>query len=331
MNVLITGGAGYIGSHSCVALVNAGHKVLIADNLCNSKAQTIKLIEQITKQKIIFYAVDVTKEEQVNTIFSNHSIDGVIHFAGLKSVDESVQNPLDYYHNNTVSTIILARACARYKVNKFIYSSSATVYGNNEVPLVETMELLPAASPYSETKIISEKILTDVSKTHRGFSVSILRYFNPIGAHESGVIGESPPGLPNNLMPNLLRVAKGKMSTLKIFGNDYPTMDGTAIRDYIHVMDVAEGHVFALEKIKEGVQIYNLGTGYGTSVLQLLNTFQKVNQIDIPYKVLGRRPGDLVESYADVNKAKRELGWVAKRDLADMCQDSWRFEKHFDE
>lgn len=312
MNILVTGGAGYIGSHTCVALLEAGHTVIVADNLCNSKAESINKVKQITNKEIIFYQIDVTVEEAVNTIFSNHDLDGVIHFAGLKAVDESVKKPSAYYYNNIVSTIILAKACIKYSVNRFVFSSSATVYGDNQVPFVETMDLLPTANPYGETKAMSERILTDIAKANPTFSVSILRYFNPVGAHVSGLIGEAPNGIPNNLMPYVTQVAKGKLEKLRVFGNDYPTVDGTGVRDYIHVMGLAEGHVAALDHLTEGVHIYNLGTGQGTSVLELVKAFEEANHIEVPYEIVARRPGDIAECYADASKAERELGWTAE-------------------
>ena len=331
MNILVTGGAGYIGSHTCVALLEAGHTVIVADNLCNSKAESINKVKQITNKEITFYEIDVTDEEAVNTIFSNHDLDGVIHFAGLKAVGESVENPLAYYYNNIVSTMILAKACIKYGVNRFVFSSSAAVYGDNQVPFVETMDLLPTTNPYGETKAMSERILTDIAKANPTFSVSILRYFNPIGAHESGLIGEAPNGIPNNLMPYVTQVAKGKLEKLRVFGNDYLTVDGTGVRDYIHVMDLAEGHVAALDHLTEGVHIYNLGTGQGTSVLELVKAFEEANGIEVPYEIVARRPGDIAECYADASKAERELGWTAKRDIISMCRDAWRFEKNYKE
>jgi UDP-glucose 4-epimerase len=327
MNILVTGGAGYIGSHTCVELLNNNHSVIIADNLCNSKIETINKIKQITNKDVLFYQVDVTDRQAVESIFSSYQIDGVIHFAGLKAVGESVEKPLEYYYNNIVSTIILSKACIKYNVNKFVFSSSATVYGENKVPFVETMDLLPTTNPYGETKAISERILMDVAKVHPNFSVSLLRYFNPVGAHESGLIGEAPTGIPNNLMPYITQVASGKLEKLKVFGNDFDTIDGTGVRDYIHVMDLAEGHVAAIEKLTKGIHIYNLGTGKGTSVLQLIHAFEEVNNIKIPYEIVGRRPGDIASSYADVSKAEQELGWKAKRGIKEMCRDAWRFEK----
>ncbi len=319
MNILVTGGAGYIGSHTCVELLNNNHTVLVADNLCNSKADTIDKIKQITKKEIAFHIIDVTDEATVETIFANHKIDGVIHFAGFKAVGESVEKPLTYYYNNLLSTMVIAKLCLKYNVNKFVFSSSATVYGDNKVPFVETMELLPTTNPYGETKAMSERILTDLAKANPEFSVALLRYFNPVGAHESGLIGEAPNGIPNNLMPYVTQVAKGKLKKLRVFGNDYPTIDGTGVRDYIHVVDLAEGHVAAIEKVTEGVHIYYLGTGHGTSVLQLMKAFEKANDIEVPYEIVDRRLGDIAECYADASKAERELGWTVKRGIMEMC------------
>lgn len=327
MNILVTGGAGYIGSHTCVSLLEAGHTVIVTDNLCNSHKETVERVKQITNRKIIFYQISMTDEKAVNTVFSNHMIDGVIHFAGLKAVGESVEEPLAYYYNNLASTMVLAKACQKYNVKRFVFSSSAAVYGENEVPCVETMKYLFTTNPYGETKAMSERILTDIAKANPDWSVALLRYFNPVGAHESGLIGELPKGIPNNLMPYITNVAKGKLNKVRVFGNDYPTMDGTGVRDYIHVMDLAEGHVAALNNLTVGVHIYNLGTGKGTSVLQLLKAFEEANNIKVPYEIVARRPGDIAECYADTSKAKRELFWTTKRDLIDMCRDAWRFEK----
>lgn len=331
MNILVTGGAGYIGSHTCVALLAAGHSVIIADNLCNSKRENVEKIIEIAGKEVTFYEIDVTDVESVEVLFNNYKFDGVIHFAGLKAVGESVEKPAAYYYNNIVSTMILAKACEKYNVNKFVFSSSATVYGDNTVPFVETMELLPTTNPYGETKAMSERILTDITKANPAFSVSLLRYFNPVGAHKSGLIGEAPNGIPNNLMPYVTQVAKGKWDKLRIFGNDYPTVDGTGVRDYIHVMDLAEGHVAALDNLSEGVHIYNLGTGQGTSVLELVKAFEEANDIEVPYEIVDRRPGDIASCYADASKAERELGWTAKRDIVAMCRDAWRFEKNYKE
>ncbi|BFD24987.2 MAG: UDP-glucose 4-epimerase GalE [Candidatus Parcubacteria bacterium] len=329
MSILVSGGAGYIGSHTCVELLNNGYSVIIADNLVNSKIEVIDRIKEITGQELTFYKVDVTDEVAVEEIFSNHKIDGVLHFAGFKAVGESVAKPLDYYYNNTLSTMVLARVCLKHGVNKFVFSSSATVYGDNKSPLLETMELLPTTNPYGETKVISERILTDVALANPNFSVALLRYFNPIGAHKSGLIGESPSGVPNNLMPYITQVAKGRLEKLKIFGNDYPTIDGTGVRDYIHVVDLAQGHVLALQKLNAGAHIYNLGTSQGTSVLELLQAFEEINGLKIPYEIVDRRPGDIAECFADVGKAEQELGWESKLNIKDMCEDAWRFENNF--
>jgi len=330
MEILVTGGIGYIGSHTCVALLKAGHTVIVADNLCNSNAETIERIKQITNKEIIFYQIDVTDKAAVDSVFSNHQLDGVIHFAGLKAVGESIKKPLAYYFNNIVSTMVLAEACRKYNVLRFVFSSSATVYGENEVPFVESMKLLPTTNPYGETKAMSERILTDIVKANPDWSVTLLRYFNPVGAHESGLIGEAPIGIPNNLMPYITQVAKGKLDKLRVFGDDYPTVDGTGVRDYIHVCDLAEGHVAALDNLIDGVHIYNLGTSQGTSVLQLVKAFEEASCIDVPYEIVSRRPGDIAECYADASKAERELGWIAKRNLVDMCRDAWRFEKNYE-
>ncbi|MGM0777911.1 MAG: UDP-glucose 4-epimerase GalE [Bacillota bacterium] len=331
MNILVTGGAGYIGSHTCVALLEAGHSIIIADNLSNSKSETVMKIMDIANKEVNFYEIDVTDAEAVDIIFRNYKIDGVIHFAGLKAVGESVEKHLEYYYNNIVSTMVLTKACQKYGVNRFVFSSSATVYGDNKVPFVETMELLPTTNPYGETKAMSERILTDIANANPAFSVSILRYFNPVGAHESGLIGEAPSGIPNNLMPYVTQVAKGKLEKLRVFGNEYPTVDGTGVRDYIHVLDLAEGHVAALENLTEGVHVYNLGTGKGTSVLELVRAFEEANDIEVPYEIVDRRPGDIASCYADASKAKHELDWTAKRDIIAMCRDAWRFEKNYKE
>ena len=329
MRILVAGGAGYIGSHTCLVLLEAGHDVIVADNLCNSKEESLRRVEALTGKKIIFYPVDVTEEAAVETIFSQQQIDGVIHFAGLKAVGESVEQPVRYYYNNVVSTLTLCKVMQRHGVNKFVFSSSATVYGENQIPFVETMNLLPTTNPYGETKVMSERILRDVAAVQPEWSVALLRYFNPIGAHESGRIGEDPQGIPNNLMPYITQVASGKRERLRVWGNDYPTVDGTGVRDYSHVMDLAEGHVKALEKLCEekGVQIYNLGTGHGVSVLELVHAFEKANGLTIPYDICQRRAGDIAEFYADASKAEREMHWKAKRTIEDMCRDSWNWQK----
>ncbi len=326
MKILVSGGAGYIGSHTCVALLEAGHEVIVADNLSNSKIEALDKIKQITNKEVVFYQVDVTNESEVDSIFSNHKIDGVIHFAGYKAVGESVEKPISYYYNNIVSTLILSQACLKHGVQRFVFSSSATVYGDNKVPFVETMDLLPTTNPYGETKAMSERILTDIVKANPSFSVALLRYFNPVGAHKSGLIGEAPNGIPNNLMPYVTQVAKGKLDKLRVFGNDYPTPDGTGVRDYIHVVDLAEGHVAALNHLTTGVEVFNLGTGKGTSVLELIHAFEKANEIQVPYEIVDRRAGDIASCYADTTKVEKELGWKAKLDVIDMCKDAWRFE-----
>lgn len=330
MKILVTGGAGYIGSHTCVALLEAGHEVIVADNLINSKKESLDKVKQITGKDIIFYQKDMTVKEDVEMIFKNHKLDGVIHFAGLKAVGESVEKPLLYYYNNLVSTMVLAKACVDYDVPKFVFSSSATVYGDNEVPFHESMALLKTTNPYGETKAMSERILTDAAAANKGLHVSLLRYFNPVGAHTSGLIGENPNGIPNNLMPFVTQVAKGKREKLMIFGDDYDTPDGTGVRDYIHVVDLAEGHVAAIEKLEDSVEIYNLGTGKGTSVLELVHAFEKENDIKVPYEIVERRAGDIASCYADATKAKEKLGWEAKLSINDMVKDSWVFEKGLD-
>lgn len=327
MNILVTGGLGFIGSHTVVEMVNNGHCVMVADNLINSKIEVLDRIGQITSIKPSFYQIDVTDIIKLEQIFCENKIDGVIHFAGLKAVGESVSKPLDYYYNNIVSTILLCKMCQKYGVKKFVFSSSATVYGNQPSPLREDMELKATTNPYGETKVISERILSDANKADPSFAVSLLRYFNPVGAHKSGIIGEDPNGIPNNLMPFVTKVATGKLKKLKIFGNDYNTIDGTGVRDYIHVVDLAKGHVRAIENLNGGVNVYNLGTGRGTSVLELVNTFIKINKVNVPYEIVARRPGDIDVCYADPSKAEKELGWKAVFGLEDMVRDAWNFEK----
>ncbi len=328
MDILVTGGTGYIGSHTCVALLEAGHSVVVADNLCNSKREVLKRIEEITGKAVEFYLIDVTDETALDPVFKTHKLDGVIHFAGLKAVGESVEKPLEYYYNNILSTIALAKKCRECEVKRFVFSSSATVYGENPSPLVETMELKPRTNPYGETKAISEQVLKDWAAITEDCAVALLRYFNPVGAHESALIGEEPSGVPNNLMPYVTQVARGKLDKLRVFGDDYPTVDGTGVRDYIHVCDLAEGHLAALKGLEAGVHIYNLGTGQGTSVLELIKTFEEVNTLQLPYQIVKRRPGDIAECYADVSKAEKELNWQARRTVADMCRDAWRFEQN---
>lgn len=328
MNILLTGGLGFIGSHTVASLIESNHELFILDNLSNTTIDVLDNLKKITgDNNILFEQMDVTEERVIDKLFKENKFDGVIHFAGFKAVGESVEMPLAYYKNNLLSTIVLAEACIKHGVNRFVFSSSATVYGDNQVPSNENMKLLPTTNPYGETKAMGERILRDTAAANSQFSVALLRYFNPVGAHESGLIGESPSGIPNNLMPYINQTAKGTREKLSVFGGDYPTVDGTGVRDFIHVMDLAEGHVAAIENMKSGVNTYNLGTGKGTSVLELINTYKRVNNVDIPYEIVDRRPGDLAESYADVTKAEIELGWKAKRSLEDMCRDAWNFEK----
>lgn len=328
MNVLVTGGSGYIGSHTVVELLEKNDEIVIVDNLSNSRHKVIEKIKVNFKGDIQFYNYDCTDENLMDEIFSSHKFDGVIHFAGLKAVGESVEKPLEYYRNNLLSTMVLAKLCIKYNVNKFIFSSSATVYGDQESPLHEGMELGITTNPYGETKAMSERILSDTANANPEFEVTLLRYFNPVGAHESGLIGEDPNGIPNNLLPFVSKVAKGTLKELSIFGDDYNTPDGTGVRDYIHVVDLAKGHIKALEHSKPGVNIYNLGTGKGTSVLELVNAFIKENKVDIPYKIVGRRPGDIATSYADPSKANKDLNWKTEKTINDMVRDAWNFEKN---
>ncbi|MHA7967363.1 UDP-glucose 4-epimerase GalE [Paenibacillus sp. CAU 1782] len=328
MNVLVTGGAGYIGCHTSIALLQAGHQVIVIDNLCNSRIENIQAVQKITGKGVIFYQIDVTDSCSVNKIFADHHIDAVMHFAGLKSVGESIKQPARYYRTNVIGTLVLIEACEKYGVNRLVFSSSATVYGCNQVPFVESMSLLPPTNPYGETKAMSEQILRSIVQSSPELCVAILRYFNPAGAHESGLIGEIPRGVPNNLMPFITQVAKRKLGKLTIFGNDYSTIDGTGVRDYIHVVDLAEGHLAALHHMKRGSHVFNLGTGRGTSVLQLVRAFEEANNIEVPIEFAQRRSGDIPLCYADVAKAQSELMWMAKRDILSMCRDAWNFEKN---
>jgi len=331
MNILVSGGTGYIGSHTCVELLNSGYDVIIFDNLSNSKEETVDKIEKITGKRPKFYKADMCNKGDLEKIFSENKIDAVIHFAGLKAVGESCVKPLEYYTNNICGTLNLLDVMKRYDVKNIVFSSSATVYGTPEfIPITEECPLGETTNPYGETKKMQERILSDFQKANPDWHVFLLRYFNPIGCHESGVIGEEPNGIPNNLMPYIMQVAVGKLPFLRVFGNDYDTPDGTGIRDYIHVVDLAKGHVAVLKKLsdKEGVYIYNLGTGTGYSVLDIIHAFEKANQIQIPYQIAERRPGDIAISYSDPDKAKRELGWVAEYDLERMCQDAFRFARN---
>lgn len=328
MSILITGGAGYIGSHTCVELLNAEYDIVVIDNFSNSKHKSINRLHEITNRSFKFYNADIRDREKLDEVFRENEIQAVIHFAGLKAVGESVRYPIKYYHNNITGTLVLLEIMKKYGVNKIVFSSSATVYGkDNKSPLTEELNLNPS-NPYGWTKFMIEQILKDIYQSDKTWSISLLRYFNPIGAHESGRIGEDPNGVPNNLMPYITQVAIGKRDKLYIFGNNYDTHDGTGIRDYIHVVDLAKGHIKSLEKILEnsGLFVYNLGTGNGYSVLDVVRSFEKATGIKIDYEVTNRRPGDIGVCYADTTKAYRELGWQAEKDLEDMCRDSWRWQ-----
>lgn len=326
--ILVTGGCGYIGSHTVVELLNNGYEVVIIDNLVNSKEQVIDSIKNITGKDVIFYEGNVQDEKLLLSIFEKEKIDAVIHFAGLKAVGESVEKPLEYYQNNLDSTLVLLDVMRKFNVKNIIFSSSATVYGSkNMVPFKEDMEIGGTTNPYGTTKLFIERILNDFYVADRDFSIVILRYFNPIGAHTSGLIGDNPNGIPNNLMPYVCKVATGELEILNVFGDDYPTPDGTGVRDYIHVMDLALGHVKALDKVfsSKGVNIYNLGTGIGYSVLDIVKSFERVNKMKVPYVIKERRDGDIAEAYADASKAYQELGFKAKYSIDDMVRDSYNF------
>lgn len=327
MKILVTGGTGFIGSHTSVLLLQSGHDVVIADNLVNSKPTVIDSIEKITNRRPKFYECDLTDEAICEQIFSENDFDSVIHFAGLKAVGESVSIPLEYYKNNLLSTLNVLMSMRRHGCKSFIFSSSATVYGNpHALPITEDFPL-SYTNPYGGTKYTIENILRDLAVADSSLSLTILRYFNPIGAHESGLIGEDPNGIPNNLMPLIMKAANGEM-TLRVFGNDYNTPDGTGVRDYIHVMDLADGHIKALSDYdKPGVHTYNLGTGHGYSVLEIINAFEKVNGVKVPYTICERRPGDIDACYADPTKAKNEIGFIAKHGIDDMCRDAWHYYK----
>lgn len=331
MNILVTGGLGYIGSHTCVELLDAGYDIVVVDNLYNSDISVKDRIEKITGKTFKFYENDVCDEEALEKIFSENKIDAVIHFAAYKAVGESVKLPLNYYENNLTSTIKLCKVMKRHKVNAFVFSSSATVYGSPKTLPIKEDFPLSTTNPYGSTKLYNEGILKDVSISDDKFSVIILRYFNPIGAHSSGIIGEDPKGIPNNLMPYIVKVAAGELECLNVFGNDYNTHDGTGVRDYIHVVDLAKGHLKAIEKAMEepGVKYYNLGTGTGYSVLDLVTTYEKVNNVKVPYKIVGRRPGDIDACYADPTKAYEELGWKAELGIEEMCRDSYLYQENF--
>lgn len=331
MNILLCGGAGYIGSHTIIELDKAGHSVVVVDNLVNSNPESLKRVTKITGKEIPFYEADVRDEKALNRVFEENKIDAVIHFAGLKAVGESVAKPLEYYHNNMTGTFILMDVMRKHGCKNIIFSSSATVYGDPAIiPITEQCPKGQCTNPYGQTKSMLEQVMIDVQKADNEWNVVLLRYFNPIGAHQSGLIGENPNGIPNNLMPYITQTAVGKRKELGVFGNDYDTPDGTGVRDYIHVCDLAAGHVAALKAIERkcGLGIYNLGTGHGYSVLDVVNAFIKVNGVDVPYSIKPRRPGDIATCYCDPAKAKAELGWEAQYGIEDMCRDSWNFQKN---
>lgn len=330
MKILVTGGAGYIGSHTCVELLEAGYEVIVVDNLSNSNEEALKRVKEITGKNLKFYKIDLIDKQALEKVFRENEINAVIHFAGLKAVGESVKVPMKYYHNNILSTVVLCEVMKTFNVSNLVFSSSATVYGNpHKVPITEEFPL-SCTNPYGRTKLFIEDILRDLYASDNSFNIAILRYFNPIGAHVSGRIGEDPNGIPNNLVPYISQVAVGKLKELRIFGSDYKTIDGTGVRDFIHVVDLAQGHLRALEKLesKPGVVTYNLGTGKGYSVLQMVAAFAKASGKEIAYKLVERRPGDIAECYSDPLKAERELGFKAKKTVNDMCADSWRWQSN---
>lgn len=329
MKILLTGGAGYIGSHTCVELLEKGYEVVIADDFSNSNPEVVNRIKEITGKDFDLYSIDVGNRADLDKLFNEQEIDAVIHFAGYKAVGESCKKPLMYYRNNIDTTLTLLEIMDKHSVNKIVFSSSATVYGeNNPIPYKETMPITGCTNPYGWTKLMIEQILRDSANANENLSAVLLRYFNPIGAHPSGRIGEDPSGIPNNLLPYIAKVATGKLPSLGVFGNDFPTKDGTGVRDYIHVVDLAKGHVAALEYANKfkGTEAINLGSGMGHSVLDVVNTFSNVNNIEIPYEIKERRAGDLAEYYADAQKAKDLLGWTAEKTLEDMCRDLWRWQ-----
>ena len=329
MNVLVTGGAGYIGSHTCVELLSSGYGVVVIDNLCNANPVSLERVEALTGKKVIFYEGDVRDEGLLRKIFAENDISCVIHFAGLKAVGESVEKPWEYYDNNLNTTLVLTKVMKEVGMKNIIFSSSATVYSaDNEMPLKETSRTGGCTNPYGWTKYMTEQILSGISHADPDWSVVLLRYFNPIGAHKSGLMGEDPRGIPNNLMPYITQVAIRRREKLSIYGNDYPTHDGTGVRDYIHVVDLAKGHVAAVKYAtrNKGTEVFNLGTGIGYSVLDMVNTFMEVNQVELPYQIVGRRAGDIAVCYADPAKSKGVLGWTAQETLADMCRDSWNWQ-----
>ena len=329
MHILVTGGAGYIGSHTCVELLKKDFQVTIVDNLSNSKETAIKRIEEITGKKVNFIKCDILDEEKLDTIFAENIFDAVIHFAGLKAVGESVEIPLDYYKNNIIGTLTLCSVMKKHNVKNLIFSSSATVYGlNQDVPFKEDFPT-SATNPYGRSKLMIEEILTDLYNSDNSWNIVLLRYFNPVGAHSSGLIGEDPNGLPNNLMPFISQVAVGKLPKLRVFGDDYPTRDGTGVRDYIHVVDLADGHIKAINQLNAncGLKIYNLGCGHGFSVLEVIDAFQEASGRNIPYEIVERRAGDIAVSYADSSLAKKELNWEAEKGIDEMCRDAWNWQQ----
>ena len=329
MNVLVTGGAGYIGSHTCVELLNSGYGVVVIDNLVNANPESLKRVEMITGKSVTFYEGDVRDEALLRKIFRENDLSCVIHFAGLKAVGESVAKPWEYYDNNLNTTLVLTKVMKEVGMKNIIFSSSATVYtADNEMPLRETSRTGGCTNPYGWTKYMTEQILSGISHADPDWSVTLLRYFNPIGAHKSGLMGEDPRGIPNNLMPYITQVAIGRREMLSVFGNDYPTHDGTGVRDYIHVVDLAKGHVAAVKYVTEhtGCEVFNLGTGVGYSVLDMVHTFVEVNHVNVPYVITDRRPGDIATCYADPTKSAEVLGWKAQETLADMCRDSWNWQ-----
>lgn len=328
MAILVSGGMGYIGSHTTIELLSEGHKVIIVDNLYNSNIMVKDKIKEITGKEPKFYKIDLLNEDDVEVVFKENNIDAVIHFAALKAVGESVSMPLEYYNNNLTSTLVLLKLMKKYDVKNFVFSSSATVYGESEIIPIPENAPLSATNPYGRTKLMVEDILRDLYKADNSFNIAILRYFNPVGAHKSGLIGEDPKGIPNNLMPYITKVAVGELKELNIFGDDYDTVDGTGVRDYIHVVDLAKGHLKALKKLNEnpGLVTYNLGTGKGYSVLELVKAFSEASGVEIPYKIVGRRPGDIATCYANPSKANRELNWVAEKGIKEICEDSWRWQ-----
>lgn len=329
MTILVTGGAGFIASHTNIELLNAGYDVVVMDNLCNSSKESVARVEQITGKKVKFYQADMRNIEDLEKIFSENTIDVIIHFAGLKAVGESCEKPFEYYENNISGTLNIIAMMRKYHVKKMVFSSSATVYGDPEViPITEDCKVGGVTNPYGQTKLMLEQILTDIQKADPEFDIALLRYFNPIGAHESGLIGEAPNGIPNNLLPYVAKVAAGVLDRVNVFGDDYDTPDGTGVRDYIHVVDLAKGHVCAVKKLLEhpGLVIYNLGTGVGYSVLDIIHNFEKACGKKIPYVIAPRRPGDIATCYSDPSKAERELGWKAQYGIDRMCEDAWRWQ-----